>query len=260
MATYLHEVAAYRVRPSTFHSYEQFARLYINPWLGRHRLDKLRPQHITTFYREMSKNLAPSSVRRIHAVLRRALTVAVRWGIIHTNPALLVDPPPVPRNDVKPYTVEEARIFLKAALEDRLEARWVIAVSLGLRQGEVLGLGRQHVDLQNGVLRIERALQRQPDGSLKLVETKTHRSKRTIPMPPSVVSGPRTPGRPAGGGAGRGRRCLAGQRPGVHYRVGSPPTAQGSPRVTAHVGQPWPGSSSACRASGPECRGPRARA
>ena len=188
MATYLREVAADRVRPSTFHSYEQFARLYINPWLGRHRLDKLRPQHITAFYREMSKKLAPSSVRRIHAVLRRALTVAVRWGVIHANPALLVDPPPLPRNDVKPFTVEEARIFLKAASEDRLEARWVIAVSLGLRQGEVLGLGWQHVDLPNGLLRIERALQRQPDGSLKLVETKTHRSKRTIPMPPSVVS------------------------------------------------------------------------
>lgn len=64
----------------------------------------------------------------------------------------------------------------------------MVTLSLGLRQGEVLGLGWQHVDLHDGVLRIERALQRQPDGSLKLVETKTHRSKRTIPMPPSVVS------------------------------------------------------------------------
>ncbi len=71
----------------------------------------------------MSKNLPPSSVRRIHAVLRRALTVAVRWGIIHANPALLVDPPPLPRGDVKPYTVDEARIFLTAASHDRLEAR-----------------------------------------------------------------------------------------------------------------------------------------
>jgi integrase len=94
MATYLREVAVDRVRPSTLSSYEQFARSYINPWLGRHRLDKLRPQHVTAFYREMGKSLAPSSVRRIHAVLRRALTVAVRWGLITTNPTLLVDPPP----------------------------------------------------------------------------------------------------------------------------------------------------------------------
>jgi integrase len=188
MATYLREVATDRVRPSTLHSYEQFAGLYINPWLGKHRLDKLRPQHITAFYREMSKSLAPSSVRRIHAVLRRALTVAVRWGIIHTNPALLIDPPSLPRNNVNPYTVDEAKAFLQAASEDRVEARWVVALSLGLRQGEVLGLGWQHVDFESRVLRVARALQRQPDGSLALVETKTQRSNRVIPMPPSVIS------------------------------------------------------------------------
>lgn len=188
LATYLREVAADRVRPSTLHSYEQFARLYINPWLGKHRLDKLRPQHVTAFYRQMGATLAPSSVRRIHAVLRRALTVAVRWGLIPTNPTLLVDPPSMSRTAIKPYTVHEARTFLEAAGHDRLEARWVIALTLGLRQGEVLGLGWQHVDFANRVLHVERALQRQPDGSLALVRTKTDRSNRTIPMPASVLS------------------------------------------------------------------------
>ena len=188
MTTYLREVAADRVRQSTLHSYEQFARLYIVPWLGRHRLDKLRPQHITSFYREMSKTLAPSSVRRIHAVLRRALTVAVRWGLLQVNPTLLVDPPSLPRNEVQPYSVGEARLLLKNAAKYRLEARWVIGLSLGLRQGEVLGLGWQHVDFEKRLLRIARSLQRQPDGSLSLVDTKTQRSKRVIPIPPSVVT------------------------------------------------------------------------
>lgn len=187
MATYLREVAADRVRPSTRHSYEQFARLYINPWLGKHRLDKLRPQHVAAFYRQMGTTLAPSSVRRIHAVLRRALTVAARWGLIPTNPTLLVDPPSMSRTAIKPYTVHEARTFLEAAGHDRLEARWVIALTLGLRQGEVLGLGWQHVDFANRVLHVERALQRQPDGSLALVRTKTDRSNRIIPMPASVL-------------------------------------------------------------------------
>ncbi|QNN54687.1 site-specific integrase [Nocardioides mesophilus] len=136
----------------------------------------------------MGKTLAPASVRRIHAVLRRALTVAVRWGLITTNPALLVDPPPLTRATVKPYTVAEARSFLEAASRDRLEARWLIALSLGLRQGEVLGLGWQHVDLENSLLFVERALQRQPDGTLALVRTKTDRSNRVIPMPPSLAA------------------------------------------------------------------------
>lgn len=188
MDTYLHEVASARVRPSTLLSYEQFARLYIDPWLGRHQIDKLRPQHITAFYREMSKTLAPSSVRRIHAVLRRALTVAVRWGLISTNPATLVDPPSVTTKQITPYSVAEARQLLEYAAQDRLEARWVIALTLGLRQGETLGLGWQHVDFDRRLLHIERALQRQPDGSLALLRTKTERSKRIIPMPPSVVA------------------------------------------------------------------------
>jgi integrase len=81
MQTYLSDVAATRVRPGTLHSYQQFARLYINPGLGHQRLDRIRPQHITGFYRDLARTLAPSSVRRVHAVLRRALTVAVRWGL-----------------------------------------------------------------------------------------------------------------------------------------------------------------------------------
>jgi integrase len=189
MSTYLSEVAATRVRPVTLHSYEQFARLYINPQLGQHRLDHLRPQHITAFYRELSRTLAPSSVRRVHAVLRRALTVAVRWGLMANNPTLLVDPPSIQTQRIQPYSVSEAHAFLAAAAHDRLEARWLIGLTLGLRQGEVLGLGWPQVDFDNMVISVERALQRQPDGALELVQTKTVRSRRLIPMPTSVASG-----------------------------------------------------------------------
>jgi integrase len=188
MQTYLEDVAATRVRPGTLHSYQQFARLYINPRLGRQRLDRIHPQHITAFYRELSQTLAPSSVRRVHAVLRRALTVAVRWGLIQTNPTLMVDPPSLPRTKVRPYTIEEAKAFLDVAANDRLEARWVIALTLGLRQGETLGLGWSHIDFERNLITIERALQRQPDGSLALVPTKTERSQRVIPMPSSVAA------------------------------------------------------------------------
>jgi integrase len=188
MQTYLSDVAATRVRPGTLHSYQQFARLYINPGLGRQRLDRIRPQHITAFYRDLSRTLAPSSVRRVHAVLRRALTVAVRWGLIQTNPTLLVDPPSLSHAKVRPYTVDEAKSFLAVASRDRLEARWVIAMTLGLRQGETLGLGWSHIDFDKNLITIEQALQRQPDGGLALVPTKTERSQRVIPMPPAVAT------------------------------------------------------------------------
>jgi integrase len=163
-------------------------RLHITPWLGRHRVDKLRPQHISDCYRELGRSLSPSSIRRVHAVLRRALTVAVRWGLAPTNPALMVDPPSLKRRDLRPYTVEEARKLLDAVSGDRLEARWVIAIMLGLRQGEALGLMWRDIEFEARTLHVRRSLQRQPDGTLALVDTKTQRSNRLLPMPPAVAA------------------------------------------------------------------------
>jgi integrase len=187
MQTYIEEVASTRLRPMTLASYESHIKHHIVPGLGRHRIDRLRPQHIAAFYRERSETLSASSVRRIHAVLRRALTVAVRWGLIATNPATMVDPPPMSRKEVDPFSVEEARQFLDAVAGDRMEARWIVGLSLGLRQGETLGLQWQDVDLERGRLHVRRALRLQPDGSLALVATKTARSIRTIPMPRQVT-------------------------------------------------------------------------
>jgi integrase len=120
--------------------------------------------------------------------LRRALTVAVRWSLIATNPALMVDAPSITRSQIVPYTVAEARTLLETASGDRLEARWLIALTLGLRQGEALGLGWQHVDTERRLLTVERALQKQPDGRLALVPTKSQRSNRRLPMTESVTA------------------------------------------------------------------------
>lgn len=83
--------------------------LHIVPALGRHRLDVLRPQHLSEFYRDRARVLSVGSVRRLHAVLRRALNVAVRWQMISVNPATLVQPPSLKYQEVQPYTVDEAR-------------------------------------------------------------------------------------------------------------------------------------------------------
>jgi integrase len=185
--TYLREVATLRVRPSTLARYRQELRLYIKPGLGRHRLDVLKPSHISSFYREQGQRLSAGSVRRLHALIRRSLTIAVRWGLIASNPALLVEPPALGHHEIEPLSLDEARRFLNALEGHRLKARWVIGLALGLRQGEVLGLRWTDVDLDAGVLRVNRALQRQSDGALKLVEPKTARSRRTVPLPQSVV-------------------------------------------------------------------------
>lgn len=187
MQSYLRDIAPQRVRPTTLRQYKDEVRLHINPTLGRIRLDQLRPQHIAELYRTKSATLSPSSVRHMHAVLRRSLTIAVRWGLIQTNPAQQVDPPPLANKEVQPWSAEEARDFLTAVRGERLAARWVVGLSLGLRQGETLGLEWQDIDLERGVLRVRQALKRLPDGTLALVDTKTVRSRRQVPMPEPVV-------------------------------------------------------------------------
>lgn len=187
LQTYLGDVAAGRVRPSTLHRYEEEINLHIIPSLGRIRLDRLRPQHLSEFYRDKSQRLSPGSVRRLHAVMRHALNVAVRWQLITTNPALAVEPPPVRPAELSPWSESEAQQFLSVVRSTRLEARWLLALAAGLRQGEALGLAWRDVDIEAGLLRVRRALQRQPDGGLMLVPPKTPRSRRVVPLSKTVA-------------------------------------------------------------------------
>ncbi|HVF20362.1 MAG TPA: site-specific integrase [Mycobacteriales bacterium] len=122
----------------------------------------------------------------LHAILRVALEDALRDGLIQRNVAKLVSPPRVRRSEVMPLTPVQARHLLDVARTDRLYALYVVALGLGLRRGEVLGLAWCDVDLDEKTLRVRQALQR-TGGSLQLVEPKSERSRRTLPMPSIVV-------------------------------------------------------------------------
>jgi integrase len=119
-------------------------------------------------------------------VLRSALNQALRWGLVARNVATLVDSPNYTRLEVKPLRAEEVKKFLEAMKGDRLEALYLVTLALGLREGEVLGLRWQDVDLAAGLLRVNHALQR-VGGKLTLIAPKTARSRRTLPVPASVV-------------------------------------------------------------------------
>jgi integrase len=99
----------------------------------------------------------------------------------------LVQSPRVRHPEVRPLTPGEARTLLNAAQGDRLEALYTVALALGLRQGEALGLQWGNIDLEARQLKVVRALQRRVDGRVELSEPKTPRSRRTIRMPEAVV-------------------------------------------------------------------------
>ena len=176
------------VRPRTFEAYESKVRLYLKPDLGRVRLSRLTPEHVQRAMNKwLDRGLSPRTVRHARTVLRTALGQAVKWGRVQRNVASLVDPPKVERTDPTVFTPEQARAFLTAVEGNRLEALYHVAVALGMRQGEVLGLCWDAVDLDAGTIRVVRNLQR-VNGRPRLVEPKTRRSRRTLPLSPSLVS------------------------------------------------------------------------
>lgn len=175
------------VRPKTYTTYEGYVRRNLVPELGRIPLAKLGPQHVQTMLNQaLATGLSPRSVNHIRAVLRRALNQAVRWSIVPRNVATLVDVPRVPRFEIRFFTPDEARHFLEVARGDRLEALYTLALAVGLRQGEALGLRWEDVDLERGVLNVRHSLQR-IGGKLVLVEPKTRLSRRAIALPPFAV-------------------------------------------------------------------------
>ena len=189
MAFWLDSIVAARVRPSTLHTYRGYVRKRIVPALGHHRLGKLEPEHLEQFYRDsLAEGLAPATVLQMHRILSRALKVALRRGRVARNVATLVDAPSVHRAEVQPLTAADARRILATATGTRNAARWSVALALGLRQGEALGLSWEDVDLEAGTLTVRKALQRQSGGGLVLVRPKSAAGRRTMVLPAPLAT------------------------------------------------------------------------
>lgn len=179
------------VRPMTYRSYEQLVRIHLKPELGKIPLEKLSPQRVQKFMNDKMaekiidektvKGLSPRSVQYLRAVLRKALGQALRWNLVARNVATLVDPPKVERPEIRPMFPDEAKKFLKAIQGDRLEALFSVALAMGLRQGEALGLRWQDIDFDSKVIRVRNSLQR-IDKKLTLTELKTKSSRRDLPL------------------------------------------------------------------------------
>ena len=188
LTEYLDTVAARRVRPSTLDRYQSLARVHIIPRVGHHRLDRLQPEHVERMYTAMAGlGLAPATVLQAHRLLSRALKIAVQRGRVGRNVCTLVDAPSLVHHEIQPLSVADARKILTTARARRNGARWAVALALGLRQGEALGLQWADVDLDAPSLTVRRALQRQRGKGLVLVEPKSRSGRRTIALPVPIV-------------------------------------------------------------------------
>lgn len=186
--SWLSEVAKPSTRPKTFKTYSYLIRVHIKPALGSKVLEKLTPQDVQRFLNNKSDTgLSPKSIRHIHATLRCGLNTALKWGLVQRNVATLVSTPRLQKKELSTFTPEEARLFMESVKGDRLEALFSIALTLGLRQAEVLGLRWQDINFDARTLRVNVTLQR-IEKQFRLVEPKTERSRRVLPLTPPILS------------------------------------------------------------------------
>jgi len=167
--------------------YATMVRAHLTPTLGHLPLGRLRPSDVEAMIvSKRGAGLSASTVRTIYTVLRAALEVAVRDGLVRTNVAAAVRRPVAERTDAVYLTAAQAQLLLTAIAGDRLESLYRLMLATGLRRGEALALGWGDVDLESGIVRVRRTLARTSKG-LELSEPKTERSRRTLPLPRSAV-------------------------------------------------------------------------
>ncbi|MEU4147898.1 tyrosine-type recombinase/integrase [Streptomyces parvulus] len=158
---WIENVAPLAVNDNTMVGYGVAVRKHLIPGLGAHRLDRLKPEHIEAFYARMQANGSkPATAHQAHRTLRTALNEAVRRGHLGKNPVQLAKAPKTGEYEVEPYSVPEVQRLLQAAGQHRNSARWAVALALGLRQGEVLGLRWEDADLDGGFLVVRRSRHR----------------------------------------------------------------------------------------------------
>ncbi|TVT50727.1 site-specific integrase [Amycolatopsis rhizosphaerae] len=150
---WVENIAAPNVRATTMVGYRASVYKHLIPGVGAHRLDKLQPEHLEKLYGRMiapkpaGKGLKPATAHLAHRTVRVALNEAVRRGRIGQNPATIAKAPRVEEEEIVPFTVEEAQRLFDVALTARNGARFIVALALGLRRGEALGLRWSDVDI-----------------------------------------------------------------------------------------------------------------
>lgn len=185
------------LRLSTYYNYHLHVHNYIIPRLGDIPLVKLEPEDIEALLAELAvevkkgdnphKALSGGTLRKTKAILSSALRKALRRGLIDRNVATLVEPPPVDTVEVVPFTLEEARLLLDAVRGTRMEGMYTVALSLGLRRGELVGLRWEDVDFEAGTLSVRQSIQRL-GGELVIGGLKNKSARRTIVLPAVTLS------------------------------------------------------------------------
>ncbi len=186
---WLEDVKKPELRVSSYVKYKKLIVGYIIPALGNLQLQKLTPQHVQSFYtKKLKEGLSAKTVHSIHGVLHNAIDNAVRWRLVPKNVTDLVTPPRLEKHEVQSLTLEQARTLLAAARGHRLDMLLTLALTTGMRRGELLALRWSDIDLESGLLQVRRTVDFIARYGYVEGEPKTARSRRKIVLPAFVVA------------------------------------------------------------------------
>lgn len=186
---WLVEVVPLRVTRATAANYESLVRTHIQPVLGSKRLSKLQPNDVQRYINsKLNEGLSVRTVRLLRGLLVQVFEYAVRQGRAFRNVASLTDGPRQQgESNGRSLTIEQAKQLLEAIKGERLEALYVLMLATGMRPGEAFALPWKNVDLERGLVTVNRSLVRQPGGT-EIGGGKTGRKGwRTIQIPEPVV-------------------------------------------------------------------------
>ena len=188
LGQWLHATARQRVKERTWEGYKSIIKSRINPRIGHLKLSQITPEVVQLLYVDLlDGGLAPQSVLNTHGVLRQALDQAFRRSMVQRNPCDMADAPKAKRREMLTLTAEQVTGFLNATREDRYHPVYALAVSTGMRLGELLGLKWSDINLDGRRLSVQRSLQRVTGRGLVFTDPKTAKSRRTIVLSTRAV-------------------------------------------------------------------------
>jgi integrase len=177
-----------RIAEQTFGGYKRALRVHIRPRVGELQLMEVKILTVQKIYVEMQESgLSPRTVRSAHTVLSMALKKAVELGYIANNPCGFAELPKQNRTETKAFSPEQAYKFLEKAKGDRHGLIFELALICGMRPEEYLALQWKDIDFERCTATVQRALVWLNGGGFKFAETKTAKSRRTMPFPKQLA-------------------------------------------------------------------------
>ena len=201
LEVWLENYAKIKLRPSTFKTSQGFLKNHIKPQIGSIPLADLTSLDLQRFYKHLldggrvdrieakkkPKGLAPKTVRNIHQMIGSAYNLAIEQYLVTKNPTQGCALPKVEHKEMKTLTADQLGAFFQEARDSGVYELYYLDLATGLRRGELLGLKWTDVDLDRGVLKIQRAISRQ-NGKVVEAPLKTKNAYRTLPLSADAIS------------------------------------------------------------------------